>query len=70
MRSPFMKFMNHSASFIFFLGLLVYASIDSIPCKQDKRGRGLDWVEATIMVFAFGNYNLQLYFLFSHFTVH
>ncbi|KAJ8028176.1 Transient-receptor-potential-like protein [Holothuria leucospilota] len=54
MRSPFMKFMNHSASFIFFLGLLVYASIHSIPCHLDKRGRGLDWVEATIMVFAFG----------------
>ncbi|PIK38514.1 putative transient-receptor-potential-like protein-like [Apostichopus japonicus] len=46
--------MNHSASFVFFLLLLVYASTTSIPCVEDKRGRGLNWVEAVIMIFAFG----------------
>eukprot|EP00057_Strongylocentrotus_purpuratus_P027857 XP_011682331.1 PREDICTED: transient-receptor-potential-like protein [Strongylocentrotus purpuratus] len=52
LRSPFMKFLNHSASFIFFLFLLVMAS-SSVSATSD-RGRAPDTTEVFILVFVLG----------------
>nr|XP_054755215.1 transient-receptor-potential-like protein [Lytechinus pictus] len=52
LRSPFMKFLNHSASFIFFLLLLVMAS--SAVSVSSDRGRAPDTTEGFILIFVFG----------------
>ena len=58
LRSPFMKFMNHSASFIMFLILLVLASTrflqHTTPEEANKRGAAPGEIEIIVLIFAFG----------------
>ncbi|XP_072171069.1 transient-receptor-potential-like protein [Diadema setosum] len=54
LRSPFMKFLNHSASFLFFLFLLVMASASPVAREDSSRGRTPDTIESLILVFVLG----------------
>ncbi|XP_033631604.1 transient-receptor-potential-like protein [Asterias rubens] len=63
MRSPFMKFMHHSSSFVIFLALLVLVSTrvnltltggDQADLHQGGRGRDPDFIEVTILIFVIG----------------
>ncbi|XP_022086331.1 short transient receptor potential channel 4-like [Acanthaster planci] len=53
MRSPFMKFMHHSSSFVIFLALLVLLSA-KVAGSNERRGRPPDVVEALIFVWVIG----------------
>ena len=62
MRSPFMKFMHHSSSFVIFLGLLVLAStrITLTYPTTNQRGRSPDAVEILILIWVIGQYRVVL----------
>ncbi|XP_038056459.1 transient-receptor-potential-like protein [Patiria miniata] len=53
MRSPFMKFMHHSSSFVIFLALLVLLSA-KVAGSNQNRGRPPDVVESLIFVWVIG----------------